>query len=229
MAAEATVVVDMIKSGVNQYFWILITVVIGLLIWEIISAIRFVGKENSAKKIEEKMVKEGESESAAEKEVKEESKTRKKDRRVFSSAVVEFTFLKELKKEIDDVQPQKDVDFYGEKEGKKLKALKKVEKLEKQMQRRITALEKEGKRLSGKEPSLKVRIEELLLEMDKNHKKLLSLMAKGGQFEAMANTKISAALPPERKKVLLQSILQEAIKCDENIIAAAQKLAGLVK
>ncbi|MFA6460815.1 MAG: hypothetical protein WCV90_00995 [Candidatus Woesearchaeota archaeon] len=219
----------LLLSTLNQYFWLVIVGVVILLLVEIARAFSLRKKEGAAKKIEEKMVKGGESEPAAEKEVKEEDKTRKKDKKVFNFAVDEFSLLKELKTELDNINPDKDVDFYGGKAGKKLKALRKEEKLESKMQKRIKALEIEGKKLAGKEPSLKGKIEELLLEIGKNQEQLLFLMAKHGKFEVIANTPISATLTPEQKKARLQAILQDAIHYDEEIIAAAQKLGSLVK
>ncbi|MEK6938997.1 MAG: hypothetical protein AABX04_08215 [Nanoarchaeota archaeon] len=223
---SSAAVTTLIKSMVENYFWIVIVLAFILLFVEIGGLYKFWHDERSAGKIEEKMEKEGVSEKKAEEEEKEEEKTRKKDKKVFQFAIEEFTFLRKLQKEVNDAAAGKDL---LDKAGKKLRDLKKEERLEKRMNRRIKALETEGKRLASEEPSMKGKVEEILLEIDKNHKGLLGLMAEGGEFEKILDKRVDASMTKEQKKLKLLAILQQAIHYDEEIIAATKKLGALTK
>jgi len=226
MGAEATAIMEMVRAGVDQYFVYLIIAVSALLIWEILAAIRFQHQKSSSEKIEKKMVTEKVSEKEAEKEEKEEGKARKKDKRVFDFSVKEFVFLKELWKEVNDAAVGKDL---LDKAGKKLRALKKEERLEKRMSRRIEALVNEGNRLAKEEPSKSGDVKKLLAGIQKGHESLMVLMAENGEFEKILNTAVNATMTKEQKKERLLAVLSQAVKYDEEMMAAAKQLGALTK
>jgi seryl-tRNA synthetase len=226
MGAEATAIIELTKSGFQMYFYWATTAVALMLLWEIIATVRFVGARRSADRIEKKMETEGVSEKRAEEEVEEEDKTRKKDKSVFNLEVQEYADLKELQKEVQDAAVGKDL---LDKASRKIRAMKKEERIESRLDKRVKALETEAKRLAAEEPKHKARIEELLLEIDKNHKQLVALMSENGEFETVLNTAVNASMTKEQKKDRLLGILDIAIKLDLNIIEASKQLGALTK
>ena len=120
-------------------------------------------------------------------------------------------------------------DLLLDKVSKKLRALKKEEKLEKRLNMRLQQLYVEAKRLMAEEPSIKGKVEELLLEIDQNNKDLLALMAKKGEFEKVLDRRVDAGFTKERKQQQLLAILDQAIKYDENLLAATRRLGKLLK
>jgi len=227
MGAEASNVIGLIQSGTDQYFVWVVVIMIGMLIWEIIATFRLQSGKNVVEKIEKKMETEGVSEKEAEKEVEEEKKTKKKDKKVFNLEVKEFTILRKLLEQVNKAA-NSDPRFLDNAK-KTLSNLKKEETLEKRLDKRIKALETEAKRLAAEEPKHKAKIEELLLEIDKNHKQLVASMSEGGEFEKVLTTRVSASMTKEQKKNRLIAILDAAIKFDLGIIEASKQLGTLTK
>jgi len=225
-AGAAGSVAETLKSAADKYFWFVILGVVLLLVIEIMRARSFQRQKGAVGKIEEKMETEGLSEKGAEKEIKEEKKAKKKDERVFKSAIGEYTLLKRLRDEIKDATEDKTL--LGE-AGGKLKKFKREKSIEKKMTRRLKKLTADAEKVMKSEPSKKPQIEKALAELNGYNKQLIALMSKGGQFEQVLNTKVSASLTLADKKANLLGILERAIKLDEAVIAASQNLGEILK
>lgn len=197
-----------------------------LFIVELVRLVMFVRGEREASQIERKMVGEGTSEKEAEEEVKEEKKVRRREKKVATLALDEFIVLKELMKEVEEAAPGKDL---LDRAGKKLRALKKEEKLESRLTKRLQPLIDEALRLAKIEPKKKSRIDEDLLEIKKANDRLLALMAEGGRFETLLNKPVGPGFTKENKKDNLIAVLREALKQDQELIAATKKLEKLLE
>lgn len=197
-----------------------------LLAMEIWRLFAFVHSQQAQAAVARRMMEEHVPEKVAEQEVEEEEQVKKREKRVARFALDEFILLKELLNEVNSASTTME---FLERAAQKIKDLKKEERIEKRLTSRLQPLYREAERLAQEQPRKKRYIEETLLEMDTANKALLALMGSGGKLEQVLNQPISASLSPERKKELALAILREALRADEQILAAIHRLNEAVK
>jgi len=209
--------------SIVQWSMILTTL---MFLFEAVRVIKSVQAVKFQKRVAEKMKTERVPKPEAEKEVKGEATVKGEERKIGQFALDEYILLKEILQELNEAAESED--FFGRAE-KKIKDLNKEEKMESRLNKRLKPLFEDAERLAREEPAKRSQIEEAILEMGSYNKEILVLMGKRGQFETILNTPISATLLPERKKLLLFSALQLAIRYDTALVNAVRKLDALVK
>tara|TARA_Y100000310_G_scaffold345504_1_gene465729 strand:- start:6049 stop:6714 length:666 start_codon:yes stop_codon:yes gene_type:complete len=197
-----------------------------VLAYEIMRTILFFRESKTSEKIEEHMTEEGVSEEQAEAETKEEKDVEKAEKKTWKLATKEFAELKELYDEVKDAAAGRE---FLDKAGKKLRSMKKEEKIEKKLSNRILSLSKEADDLAKVEPTKKKEIKNAVAKIVSSNNKLIGLMGENQAFEKVINRRVGPGFDKEQKKEELLKILKKSMLHEISVMRGLKNLAKIAK